>query len=522
MTAQEHEDGMRHEPTLSAAEKTDGFAAVMKNLKSRSPDERVRMETQAEEVVLGHEAYALGQEYLDRGDYEAARRWLRLAVGHHIPGAAQALEELALRKTFDGFTDVASIGGDPTAAGTVPCETIPSPHGPRAKDGQHRFKGGLAWTSIMEQFSSDQMMAAARAQAWQITAQVRRDADAMLAEARQQADRTAAACAEMTVDIERGRKQVSELLAEARREAESVRSEVAEIAEGARRSANEELVRARRQAMLLLDDARSEAAQIRGGARQSGDVSNRADTRVGGSLVREYRDLFAASLACTHLPATYLIPCWPWSASDGSARRLPVNVANDPDFRRRFSRKMATARQVRAAYTAELIESGPDGAPPWPPTLYVPGPSLTDAVAAHGPVPTMQFLAQLTGALQAAHTEDIVHRDLKPSNLLMADGGLRVTDFGMKVADGTSAHEEDAREGSEQTSTADARKNVRYAAVPCPPRDLLRLDRADPTCRAAAWADGARSLLGPPKADDADAGDDAKLGVEGARSWTGR
>lgn len=97
MTAQEHGDGMRQEPTLSAAEKAQGFAAVMKRMKSRSPQERDRLQTQAEQVALGHEAYALALEYLDRGDDEAARRWLRVAAGHGIPGAAQDLEEIVLR-----------------------------------------------------------------------------------------------------------------------------------------------------------------------------------------------------------------------------------------------------------------------------------------------------------------------------------------------------------------------------------------------------------------------------------------
>ncbi|MFH8767529.1 hypothetical protein ACH4GB_34610, partial [Streptomyces althioticus] len=155
---------------LSAGEKADGFAAVMQRLQSHSPDDRARLQTQAEAAALGHEAYALGQEHLERGDFEAARRWLRVAAGHHIPGAARALEEIALRQALDEFTDGAAVGGAHAPAGVVPCEAIPSPLRPWTEDGQHRL-GALAWASSVEQLYVDQAVAAARQQAGRITAQ---------------------------------------------------------------------------------------------------------------------------------------------------------------------------------------------------------------------------------------------------------------------------------------------------------------------------------------------------------------
>lgn len=54
--------------------------------------------------------------------------------------------------------------------------------------------------------------------------------------------------------------------------------------------------------------------------------------------------------------------------------------AGDPDFRHRSRREITAARRVRGAYTAELIDADADGVPPWPATLYVPGPSLPEAV----------------------------------------------------------------------------------------------------------------------------------------------
>ncbi|WP_328561097.1 serine/threonine-protein kinase [Streptomyces coelicoflavus] len=118
-------------------------------------------------------------------------------------------------------------------------------------------------------------------------------------------------------------------------------------------------------------------------------------------------------------------------------------LADDQTFRRRFSREIKAARKVKGAYTAELIDADPDGAPPWLATLYVPGPSLSEAVARSGPLPVPAVLWLMAGvaeALQAIHDAGIVHRDLKPANVLLADDGPRVIDFGISLAADSTAH----------------------------------------------------------------------------------
>ncbi|MGW0748341.1 serine/threonine-protein kinase [Streptomyces sp. NPDC002587] len=117
-------------------------------------------------------------------------------------------------------------------------------------------------------------------------------------------------------------------------------------------------------------------------------------------------------------------------------------LAEDPAFRRRFRREVEAARRVRGAYTAELIDAEADGVPPWLATLYVPGPSLAEAVARRGPLPVPAVLWLVAGvaeALQAIHGAGVVHRDLKPSNVLLASDGPRVIDFGISLASGTTA-----------------------------------------------------------------------------------
>ncbi|PTM93881.1 serine/threonine-protein kinase [Streptomyces sp. VMFN-G11Ma] len=118
-------------------------------------------------------------------------------------------------------------------------------------------------------------------------------------------------------------------------------------------------------------------------------------------------------------------------------------LADDPAFRRRFGREIKAARRVRGAYTAELIDADADGAPPWLATLYVPGPSLAEAVARRGPLPVPAVLWLMAGvaeALQAIHGAGIVHRDLKPSNVLLAADGPRVIDFGISLAADATWH----------------------------------------------------------------------------------
>jgi hypothetical protein len=117
-------------------------------------------------------------------------------------------------------------------------------------------------------------------------------------------------------------------------------------------------------------------------------------------------------------------------------------LAQDPEFRQRFAREVAAARAVSGVYTAAVIAAGLNDDPPWLATAFVPGPSLSDVVSGHGPLPetaTWRLAAGLAEALSAVHECGLVHRDLKPANVLLAADGPHVIDFGISRAlDGTS------------------------------------------------------------------------------------
>jgi serine/threonine protein kinase/TPR repeat protein len=120
---------------------------------------------------------------------------------------------------------------------------------------------------------------------------------------------------------------------------------------------------------------------------------------------------------------------------------IRADLAADPQFRVRFGREVAAARRVSGRFTARVIDADVDGHPPWLATEYVPGPSLAEAVARHGPQSADWVLALAAGlaeALAAIHAADLVHRDLKPENVLLANDGPRVIDFGIARALGAS------------------------------------------------------------------------------------
>ncbi|MEV6109712.1 penicillin-binding transpeptidase domain-containing protein [Streptomyces sp. NPDC051940] len=150
--------------------------------------------------------------------------------------------------------------------------------------------------------------------------------------------------------------------------------------------------------------------------------------------------------------------------------------AQDAEFRRRFAQEARSARRVHGLYTAQLLDSDVEGEQPWLASAYVPGPSLTAAVAQYGPLPlrtVLQLAAGVAEALTAIHAEGIVHRDLKPSNVLLAEDGPRVIDFGIaRALDATALTSPEVRLG---TPGFMAPEQIQAGGLPGPPVDVFAL-----------------------------------------------
>ncbi|MFC1433605.1 serine/threonine-protein kinase [Streptacidiphilus sp. N1-3] len=136
-----------------------------------------------------------------------------------------------------------------------------------------------------------------------------------------------------------------------------------------------------------------------------------------------------------------------YAALDAGGRRIAVKAvhpaqAADPQFRLRFQREVQVLRRVSGPCLVPLLDSDPTAPVPWLATDYVPGPTLQQHLATHGPLTGIQlnlFAAGTAGALTAIHAAGVAHRDLKPANVILSPHGPKVLDFGIaQVADGTA------------------------------------------------------------------------------------
>ncbi|WP_369208076.1 protein kinase, partial [Streptomyces sp. PU-14G] len=114
------------------------------------------------------------------------------------------------------------------------------------------------------------------------------------------------------------------------------------------------------------------------------------------------------------------------------------DLAEHAEFRDRFEHEVRAARRVGGAWTAPVLDADTGADRPWVATGYLPGITLSEAVAGRAtplPARTLRILAnRLCRALGAVHEAGLIHRDVKPSNILVTIDGPRVIDFGIARA----------------------------------------------------------------------------------------
>src|SRR5687767_6306998 len=113
---------------------------------------------------------------------------------------------------------------------------------------------------------------------------------------------------------------------------------------------------------------------------------------------------------------------------------IAPELAGNERFRARFPREPRLAASLDHPNVIPIYEAGEHDGQLYLAMRFVEGSDLRTVLEREGklsPERTLAILAQVAGALDAAHRRALVHRDVKPANVLLdEDGHAYLTDFG--------------------------------------------------------------------------------------------
>ena len=190
---------------------------------------------------------------------------------------------------------------------------------------------------------------------------------------------------------------------------------------------------------------------------------------------------------------------------------LTAELAANPDFRERFLRESRTAASIQHPSIVTIYDAGEADGLLYIAMQYVEETDLGELIEQEGalePERAVAFLAQIAGALDAAHAHGVVHRDVKPANVLVQSDRCYLTDFGLtKPLSASQPADRTGRvrgHGPLHGAGADRGSGCRRADR----RVCARLPRVPRTRRSRAVRAGLRGLgrlrapAGPPAAAD--------------------
>lgn len=126
-------------------------------------------------------------------------------------------------------------------------------------------------------------------------------------------------------------------------------------------------------------------------------------------------------------------------AHGGAVFVKEYELVRDRATKERFFREAETlARLGSTPYLPRYVTSDLQAERPWIAMEFVPGGSLSDHVAAHGPFTddrAAELGTQLAQALHELHclnpTNELVHRDVKPQNVMLTRDSCKLVDLGI-------------------------------------------------------------------------------------------
>src|SRR4051812_8707193 len=123
---------------------------------------------------------------------------------------------------------------------------------------------------------------------------------------------------------------------------------------------------------------------------------------------------------------------------------IAPGLAADDEFRERFVAESRVAASIDHPNVVPIFQAGEDQGVLFLAMRLVSGDDLGTIVRRDGPLELERaagVVADVAGALDAAHRRHLVHRDVKPANVLIdEDGHVYLTDFGLAKVDAAGGH----------------------------------------------------------------------------------
>lgn len=117
---------------------------------------------------------------------------------------------------------------------------------------------------------------------------------------------------------------------------------------------------------------------------------------------------------------------------------LPDHLAEESDFRQRFTREAQVVSKLEHPNIVRIFDSGEQDGKHYMVMEYLSGSDLGALIRANGRLSlsqTLSLVKQIAAALDHAHSQGYIHRDIKPSNVLLDTSHNEIhavlTDFGI-------------------------------------------------------------------------------------------